>query len=379
MYVSEILLKVLMWDNMLKVYTKEEAIAVLKGIMEKHNVDRLLVVHGKNSYKACGGDELIGRLFEMHNMQIANFSEFTSDPKMEDVIKGYNVVQAVMPNAIVALGGGSAIDMAKLIRRNLLPKRIPMIAIPTTAGTGSEVTQFAVCYKNDIKESVDYPDMIPEYSLLIPELTQENNQYLTACTGFDAFAQAVESLWNIHSNTTSEQYAKEAIVVLANALGRFAENAEVCMKDTEWRAQMMEGAHLAGKAINITRTTAPHAMSYVLTSKYRYPHGHAVALTFPYFANLNINCEQALYMGANYGHYAEKMQWLRECLCVGNQNIFNYMKRFLCRMGLSYDKLRPIDVDVVAQSVNMQRAGNNPHMLNEAILRDAARCIKVDM
>ena len=359
----------------LKLYSYQEAVEILTNIMEKHNVDRLLVVHGRHSYKTCGGSELIGRLFEKHNMQIANFSEFTSDPKIEDVIEGYNVVQAVKPNAIVALGGGSVIDMAKLIRRNLLPKRIPLIAIPTTSGTGSEITQFAVCYKNGIKESIDFPDMLPEYSLLIPELTQENSHYLTTCTGFDAFAQAVESLWNIHSNTTSEQYAKEAIVELANALGRFAENAEVCMKDAEWRTQMMEGAHLAGKAINITRTTAPHAMSYVLTSKYRYPHGHAVALTFPYFANININCEQAKYLGSDYAHYAEKMQWLRDTLGIGNQNVFNYMKRFLYSIGLSYDASRPIDVDVVAQSVNMQRAGNNPHMLNEAILKEAAQSI----
>lgn len=364
---------------MVKTYTRVEAIEELKGIMEKHNVGRLLVVHGQNSYMACGGNELMSQLYDVHNMEIANFSDFCANPKIEDVMDGAKMIEEVLPDTIVAVGGGSAMDVAKLMRYQAQKIYIPLIAIPTTSGTGAEATQFSVCYVNGKKESFDYPELLPDYTLLIPELTMKNNRYLTACTGFDAFAQAIESYWNIHSNSTSENYAEQAIVMLFDALNRFADDADACMSDYEWRAKMMEGANLAGKAINITRTTAPHAMSYVMTSKYGYPHGHAVALTFPYFANLNINCEQALYKGADYGHYAEKMQWLRDYLRIGNQNIVNYMKRFLYRLELNYDWSRRIDADVVAQSVNVVRAKNNPHILNGTILKEAAASILVDL
>ena len=361
------------------IYTNDEAIEVLRDIIERHNVGRLLVVHGKNSYMACGGNELMSQLNDVHNMEIANFSDFSANPKIEDVMEGAKVIEEILPHAIVAIGGGSAMDVAKLMRYEAQKTYIPLIAIPTTSGTGAEATQFSVCYVNGKKESFDYPELLPNYSLLIPELTMKNNRYLTACTGFDALAQAIESYWNIHSTSESEQYAEKAIAMLFDALSRFADDAEVCMNDYEWRAQMMEGANLAGKAINITRTTAPHAMSYVMTSKYGYPHGHAVALSFPYFANLNINCDHSHFTGSGYEHYAEKMQWLRQSIGIGNQNIVNYMKRFLYRIGLNYDWSRRIDADVVAQAVNIERAKNNPYQLDGTILKEAAASILIDL
>ena len=356
----------------------EEGVDILKGIMEKHNVSRLLVVRGKNSYMACGGNELMSQLYDVHPMEMEHFSEFSPNPKIEDVMEGVKKIEDFLPNAILAIGGGSAMDVAKLMRYEAQRPFIPLIAIPTTSGTGAEATQFSVCYVNGKKESFDYQELLPDYTLLIPKLTLKNNSYLTACTGFDALAQAMESYWNIHSNSTSEKYAEQAIVMLFDALSRFADDAEVCMNDYDWRAQMMEGANLAGKAINITRTTAPHAMSYTLTSKYGYPHGHAVALTFPYFAKLNIECPQALYRGSNYEYYAEKMQWLRKNLGIENQNIEEYMRRLIQQLGLWYDPLRPIDAEIVAQSVNTARAGNNPHELSDQIFLEAAMHIQAN-
>ncbi len=320
-------------------FKMKEAIVHLNCIMEQYNVHRLLVVHGTRSFQICGADMLVNEIRSVRPMEIVHFTGFSSNPKIEDVMEGVKKIEDFLPNAILAIGGGSAMDVAKLARYEAQKIFIPLIAVPTTSGTGAEATQFSVCYVDGKKESFDNPELLPDYTLLIPELTMKNNRHLTACTGFDAFAQAIESYWNIHSNSTSEKFAEQAIVMLFDAMNRFADDAEACMNDYDWRAQMMEGANLAGKAINITRTTAPHAMSYTLTSKYGYPHGHAVALTFPYFAKLNIECPQALYRGSNYVHYVGKMRWLRTRLGMENRDIEESMRRFIRQMGLWYDAL----------------------------------------
>lgn len=353
----------------------EDAIDVLKGIMEMHNVDRLLVVHGKNSYMACGGNELMSQLYDVHNMEIAGFSDFSTDPKIEDVYKGADLVKQYQPDAIIAIGGGSTMDMAKLLRHTAGMKEIPLIAIPTTSGTGSETTQFAVCFINGEKKSIDFPHMLPNYEILIPELTMSNSRYLTACTGFDAMAQAVESYWNIHATEKSEEYAKEALILLIRRLTQFATDPELCMADQYWRADMMKGANLSGKAINITRTTAPHAMSYKLTSEYGYPHGHAVALTFPYFAKLNMECPLHQYAGTDYLHYTEKMRWLKYCFGITNQDIESYFQSFTIKIGLGINKDTKVDAGLIASSVNVERAANNPHVLTAEIINQAAESI----
>ena len=357
------------------IHHKNQAIDTLRYIMEKHSVVRLLVVHGKNSYMACGGNELISQLYNVHNMEIANFSEFNTDPKIEDVYRGADLVKQYRPDAIIAIGGGSTMDMAKLLRHTAGMKETPLIAIPTTSGTGSETTQFAVCFINGEKKSIDFPHMLPNYEILIPELTMSNSRYLTACTGFDAMAQAVESYWNIHATEKSEEYAKEALILLVRCLAQFATDPELCMSDQYWRTDMMKGANLAGKAINITRTTAPHAMSYKLTSEYGYPHGHAVALTFPYFAKINMECQLHQYAGLDYLHYTEKMRWLKHCFGITNQDIELYFQSFAIKIGLGIKKNTNVDTELIASSVNVERAANNPHVLTQGILAQAAESI----
>ena len=139
---------------------------------------------------------------------------------------------------------------------------------------------------------------------------------------------------------------------------------------------MMIGANLAGQAINITRTTAPHAMSYTLTSKYGYPHGHAVALSFPFFFEQNIRCSKENYTGSDYDIYHHKMNILLDKLNLTDKDdLFDVMKQYTKQMGLSFDSQKPIDTSIVAQGVNPERAKNNPLRLTEEILTNAAKSI----
>lgn len=351
------------------IYTKNEAIEELKGIMEKHNVGRLLVVRGKKSYAECGGSELVRELFEAHNMEIRDFCDFSTNPKKEDVDKGVELILQCQPDAILAIGGGSVIDMAKLCRFYSNRKQIPLIAMPTTAGTGAEVTRFAVCYKDGVKQSIEDDAIHANYAVLVPGLTMKNGKYLTACTGFDALAQAMEAYWNIYAGDVSDAYAMKAIELLFPTLPALE-------GDLEWRSKMMLGAYYAGMAINITHTTAPHALSYVLTSKYKYPHGHAVALTFPYFFEKNVHCAENECADADYAEYNAKMHKLLSVLgWKWEDDLFAKMKEYVEKIGLGYDPMRPFEPEVVEKGVNLQRAQNNPLQLDEKIIREAVASI----
>ena len=186
--------------------------------------------------------------------------------------------------AIMAVGGGTVMDICKDLIFELKKITTPPyhIAIPTTAGSGSESTSFAVLYKGKKKFSLADPLLLPQLVVLDPELTYSLSPYQTAVSGMDVFAQAVESFWNIHANETSRTFATEAI-----NLWRLHFLDAVTDPSPRSREGMLEASHLSGSSINITRTTGPHALSYYLTSNHKVPHGHAVALLLQAFFMYN--------------------------------------------------------------------------------------------
>ena len=350
-----------------RVYSVEE---VLQDIFKKHSVHSFLLVRGGESYITCGAKCVIDAVLHKCDVESNVFSGFTINPRIEDVLRGVKIVEKCKPDIILAIGGGSVLDMAKLVRHASCCRDVPLVAIPTTAGTGAESTSFSVCYENGVKRSVDHEDMLPNYVILSPELTIKNNPYLSACTGFDALAQAIEAYWNINATDESDSLAIAAIERIYTRLLDLHRNLD-------WRTELMIGANLAGRAINITRTTAPHAMSYVLTSKYGYPHGHAVALTFPYFFEKNVRCSKKEYVAENYDEYTAKMCKLMPLLgwSMGD-NLYARMKQFVSQLGLGFDVNRPFDAVVVEQGINLQRAGNNPIRINEQIIKEAVASIR---
>lgn len=353
-----------------------QAVECLRKLIAMHHVAKLFVVRGSNSFVISGGQELVRSLQILCHIDTYEFYDFSPNPKVEDAYNGAKLLNEYKPDAIIAIGGGSVIDMAKLVRYLAEQVSMPLVAIPTTAGTGTEATQFAVCYMNGKKESIDRTDLLPNYAILIPELTFKNDAYLTACTGFDALAQAIESYWNINATSESEMYAEDAISYLSHGLPILLKGSELPLTDYERRGQIMLGAHLAGKAINITRTTAPHAMSYVLTSNYGYPHGHAVALTFPYFFETNVRCSKDEYAGKDYWAYHTKMQRLVQMMGWNwNDDLYAKMKRYISDIGLGYDQHRPFDPNDVEDSINIERAKNNPLKLNKDIIKEAVASI----
>lgn len=233
---------------------------------------------------------------EALEVEKVSFSDFTPNPLYEQVCKGIDLLKAEKCDTILAVGGGSAIDVAKCIKLAVLAKegndaiipplvstrvecdgtKLPFIAIPTTAGTGSESTHNAVMYYENAKQTVTNDGVLPDYALLEPSVLKTLPLYQKKCTMMDALCQGIESWWSVNSTEESYEYSRKTIeLIMANWEKYIFEN------DDEAAANIMLGANYGGRAINITATTAAHAMSYKITSLYKFPHGHAVAVCLP--------------------------------------------------------------------------------------------------
>ncbi len=214
------------------------------------------------------------------------FSAFTPNPRLCEVQEGVSVFRTNDCDGILAVGGGSAIDVAKCIKlfcksdsnANWLEEPakdtgIPLLALPTTAGTGSEATHFAVIYHENVKHSVAHPSLCPQAVVLDPSFLSSLPPYQKACSMMDALCQAVESHWSVRATEESIRYARPAVRDIMSYGKDYVKN-----NCPEAAAKILLAAHHAGRAINLTTTTAPHAMSYQLTKLYGLPHGHSVSL-----------------------------------------------------------------------------------------------------
>ena len=259
--------------------------------MEQHIINGLdsirKIVEGKKYLLVCDAAYDLLPVKEMlDEYNGVKFCDFTSNPLYEQVCAGVKRFCESNCEMIVAVGGGSAIDVAKCIKlfckmntdTNFLEQamydtKVPLVAIPTTAGTGSESTKHAVIYYKRQKQSISHSSILPNYAILDPTVLKTLPIYQKKCTMMDALCQAIESWWSIRANDESKQYAKEAIHRITSYWNEYLE------ENTEKAArEIMYAANYAGRAINITTTTAAHAMSYKITSLYGLPHGHAVVV-----------------------------------------------------------------------------------------------------
>lgn len=320
---------------------------------------RCFLVRGHRSFDVCGGRAIIDRLQKQIQCQVIEFEDFSVNPKYKEAQLGLAKLLHSKADLIVAIGGGSVLDMSKLIRHMAVEQgySVPLHAIPTTAGTGAEATHFAVVYIDGKKQSIAAEDVLPDVAVVYPPLTYSNSIYQTACAGFDAIAQAIESYWAKEATEESRAYSVKALGLLWKQLPRLIQTPT-----DELRDQVAEGAYYAGKAINISTTTAPHAFSYAFTSKYNYPHGHAVALTFPFFVKLNGTKD------------------LYELLGLSSAGIIPQIEDYIASLGLSLSLSPAVDVHRTLQEVNSQRLSNNPVEVTPAIMQEleAYLCKKVD-
>lgn len=254
------------------------------GLLEEYGVKKpLLVCDSSFPYLRLSED------FQNCPVPYVVFSQFTSNPLYEDVCKGVELFRKEGCDAVIAVGGGSSIDVAKCIKlystmnpefcyleQPLIQNHVLLIAVPTTAGTGSESTRYAVIYYQGAKQSVSSLAAIPDVAVLDADVLDTLPIYQKKCTMMDALCQGIESWWSVNSNEESRRLSQQAVRQILDAM-------EGYLKGNSKAAEvMLEAANLAGQAINITQTTAAHAMSYKITSLFGLPHGRAVAVCLPF-------------------------------------------------------------------------------------------------
>lgn len=226
------------------------------------------------------------------------YAGVTPNPEIDDLDRAVREWRPHAPAAIVALGGGSAIDAAKalavalpgdmhdpldaLLRRHCKIDRqatLPVVAIPTTAGTGSEVTPFATVWdgREHRKHSIAGDDVYPKAAIVDPELTLSLPVKESLYTALDAVSHSLESLWNRNRTPLSEGFSARALSDAVTALPAVLESP----RDIEARTRMQQASLMAGMAISQTRTAIAHSISYALTSHFGVPHGLACSFTLP--------------------------------------------------------------------------------------------------
>ena len=279
----------------------------LGDLLRSAHAGKVIVFHGKSSFRQSGGEQAVKALGP--DIELSFVSDIEENPDIESITRSAEQYRSFAPDAVVAVGGGSVIDTAKAVialsggnsedevlsNTFRLPKKRPLfIAVPTTAGSGSEATHFAVIYKQLKKYSVTHQKLRPDIALLDPEATFSCPEHVTLAAGVDAVCQGIESFWSRNANDESRVYSLEALSHLLPSILKAADN----LHDSEARGDMLQGAHFAGKAINITKTTAGHAMSYTLTKNYGIPHGLAVMSVMEQLVPL---------MEEKYGYAAEAL------------------------------------------------------------------------
>ncbi len=270
---------------------------LLKSKIEKPKV---LIVIGGESLKKSGNLEDILESCKNRQLETELYSAGSGEPTTNIVNNGVKFAKSVDPEFVVGIGGGSVLDTAKAIAgiytnggkvqdyhdgKEFKNPGLPFIAIPTTAGTGSEITNNAVITdpERGFKKSIRGKHLIANYILLDPGLTLSCPPDITAYSGSDALVQAIEAYVSKGSHPLSDIYAMQAVVLLAGNLKDVYENG----KDFEARAQMLLGSYFAGIAFSNVKLGLVHALAHPIGYRYKIPHGKICASLLPWVIEYN--------------------------------------------------------------------------------------------
>jgi phosphonate metabolism-associated iron-containing alcohol dehydrogenase len=348
---------------------------ILKKVIRSEESEFALF-YGENAMKKIGVIDAIKN--EFSDFGIKEFGNINSNPDIEDIEKVLSLLEET--NFVVGIGGGSVLDFAKtvafisnqseslrnfLLRKTKSPAKpsVPFIAIPTTSGTGSEVTPWASIwdFKESKKYSLSHELMFPEIAIVDPYLTQSLPSFQTAYTGYDALSHALEAFWSRCSNPISDLYAIEAVRLILSHLQPLIEN----LQDIEHRVALSKASLYAGLAFSNTKTTAVHSVSYPMTLHYRIPHGVACALTLAEFWEYNLK---------SIPEY--KIKRLFDVVdCKSSEDFKRKLKTMLRIVGLP-DTLKKagipnegIDI-ILDEGFHPERVTNNPIQLTRRALKE---------
>ena len=349
-----------------KVIQGRDSLKKLPELMEKTGMHQPMIV---------GSEHLTGILFRRVPglLSAPVFSGYHANPDLADSEAGAEIFLRNRCDGLISIGGGSCMDTAKAIKARLnteddetlkasrLESRVvcPHIAIPGTAGTGSEATQFAVVYVNGNKVSLDHTDLRPDGVVLDALLLDSLPAYHKKSCALDALAQGIESYWSRRADDDSRVHAFLAVIGVLDNLKAYLAG------DPHAASEMMDASFQSGKAIQITRTTAAHAMSYRLTKMMGIAHGHACMLTLPTLWEMMMDHEEM----------KETLQDLTAKMRLGDpQMVPRLLKGILYDLEMDIPPM-PDDqmLDELTDSVNVERLNNHPVAMSREEIREAYR------
>jgi alcohol dehydrogenase len=292
----------------------EGAVSVIGEECVRLQASKVLLITDK-SIAASGLLDQVLPYLKSEGIEHDIYDEVEPEPPVPNFEKSLKIVKENNYDLLIGVGGGSSIDITKLLSVmvtnpgsvedyfgvNLIRKAgIPKIAIPTTSGTGSEVTAIGILTKveEQLKIGVVSPHLIPDVAIVDPALTVGMPQKVTATTGMDALAHAIEAYTSLKASPLTDKYAIEAIKLIADNLrGAYALGSNIAARDAMCRASYYAGIAFANASV-----TAVHALSFPLGGKYKIPHGMANAILLPYVMEFNmIGCLH------RFAHIAELM------------------------------------------------------------------------
>jgi alcohol dehydrogenase class IV len=339
-----------------------------QAVVKQKSISKILLICGENVGKTA-----IGQYFTTDNHVRVVFSDFEPNPSYESVVKAVNCFQNNQCDAIMAIGGGSAMDVGKCVKaflnmdssisyleQKIIPNAIPYLVIPTTAGTGSEATKFAVIYEQEEKKSVEDESLIPEYVFLDRSLMETLPLFQKKVTMMDALCHSIESFWANGATEESRKYSKQGLTLILKNYREYLKGNSSAAKD------MLIASNYAGRAINIAKTTAAHAMSYKLTKIYELPHGQAAA-----------NCLSQVWEYTWIQAQKEKKEdllfylqqlaelWRTDSICDSIQKYRDMLKELEITVDVHASKK---DLEILTQSVNVERLKNHPVFFSKNII-----------
>jgi alcohol dehydrogenase len=355
-------------------------------VRERHPRVRRVLLVTDAGFLRTGLAELPKLSLEQEGMQVAVFSEVVADPPEAVVHGAVDFARRHGTELVIGLGGGSSMDVAKLVAvltnsaqplheiygiGKVSGERLPLVQVPTTAGTGSEVTNIAIVTTGETtKTGVVAPQLYADLAVLDATLTLGLPPLATAATGIDAMVHAIEAYTSRHKkNPLSDMLARQALALLSGNLIKACENG----RDLDVRQAMLLGACLAGQAFSNAPVAAVHALAYPIGGIFHVAHGLSNALVLPHVLRFNLpnaTAEYAELAGIVVPHASGSEEARAHALIAAMQQVAKMtgIETTLQQVGIAEHDLDRLADDAMLQT---RLLGNNPRELT----RDDARAI----
>jgi alcohol dehydrogenase class IV len=360
------------------------SLSTIQEIPATYGAQKVLIITDQGVWNA-GLIEKPKNILESAGFRVAVIHDTPPEPTVGQVTKLFRQAKNLGGEMIIGIGGGSAMDVAKLVsvlltndvsleqllgKAEIAVRGIPTLMVPTTAGTGSEVTQNAIVLvpEEQVKIGIVNSKLVPDCVILDPILTLSLPPAITATTGLDALAHAIECYTSKKANPFSDTFALKAISLISSNLRRAYRNGQ----DIEARHGMLLGAMFGGICIATSSTTAVHALAYPLGGKYRMSHGLSNAVLLPHIMQFNLDAAEdrfqdiAVAMGLDVAglttrQAAEKMI----------ENLYALNKDLNIPSGIAAQGVTEADLDglVEAASKVTRLLENNPKPLAKSDMR----------